>query len=238
MTKPTSHVCKFFMDYIITSTKNKLNNLFSTNTFDLNNRTLLLSIPYNTIIYEQPDTKKIYIGEPDDSSDEYIVYTINRIDTLIDISANLEKTKEDLYNLVIVFELNNQNYEIVYDPNKTIPSILKSFKTNNLPMELMQEYINVAHRFSGMSFHNHANIMALLYEVPKLTLSINGSIFNRPDLEYYIVFGEGYNRYTVQVYKLKSNGRRDEMLFGVWIDAKTKQVYEPYIIKLLDKKFT
>lgn len=232
--KPTNYVYKFFIDYIISNTRNKLNNLFSTNNFDLNNRIVLLSIPYNTLIYEHADTKKIFIDEPINQDDEYIVYTIDDINKKYNISTKLRESKNNLYNLVIVCEKTITKYEIVYDPDKTIPSILSSFNMNNLPLEILEEYVNVSHRFSSLSFHNHRT--TTLSEIPKLTLSMNGSLFNRPDLEYYVVFGEGYQTYTVQVYTLRPNGRRNEMLFGVWINSKTKCVYNPYIIKLLTKK--
>ncbi len=230
----TKSILQFFTNYVFKNIKNNLNTLFSTNKFSLHQKTIVLSIPYNTFIYEQPDTKKIIISNDNIQDDEYFVYTIDDILKKIDINTKLKESKAELYNLIFIFQKNINTFDILYDPDKTIPSIQESFGMYNLPDDIMEEYIKVGHRFSHMSFHNHSTT-TILHEIPKLTLSISGKLFNRPDLEYYVVFGEGYQKYTVQVYSLNPNGRRNEMLFGIWIDANTKYVYEPYIIKLLNK---
>ncbi len=236
--KPTKSILQFFTNYIFNNIKNNLDTLFSTNEFKLNQKKTILSIPYDTFIYEKPDiidTNVIIASNYKNlGDDEYFVYTIEDILKNLDINTKLRESKADLYNLIFVFQKNIITYDILYDPDITIPSIMESFKMYNLPDDIMEEYIIVGHRFSHMSFHNHTTTMTL-HEIPKLTLSISGKLFNKPDIEYYVVFGEGYKRYTVQVYKLLPSGKRSEMLFGVWIDSNTKHVYEPYIIKLLPK---
>lgn len=235
--KPSQALIKFFTSYIINNIKNKLNTLFSSNNFDISNKTTIVSISSDALIYEQPDTREYILDGQANPEEEYFVYTTS--DILINETAYsiLENAKSELYQLLFIIYRNvcKNTIDIIYDPEKTIPSILESFKMWNLPENILQEYINVAHRFSGMSFHNHS-ASRILHDIPKLTLSINGQLFNRPDIEYYVVFGEGYETYTVQVYTLLSTGRRDEMLFGVWINSKTKQIFDPYIIKLLPKK--
>lgn len=241
--KPSQAIIKFFTSYIINNLKNKLNTLFSSNNFDITNKTTFVSIPSDALIYEQPDTCKYILGwqatHEELCNDEYFVYKAS--DILINETAYsiFENAKSELYQLVFTVYRNicENTIDIIYDPDKTIPSISESFMMRNLSKTILQEYINVAHRFSGMSFQNHSS-SRILHDIPKLTLSINGQLFNRPDIEYYVVFGEGYETYTVQVYTLLSTGRRDEMLFGVWINSKTKQIFDPYIIKLLPPKCT
>ncbi len=226
---PTKNVVEFFINYISSQAKEKLDYLFLVNQFNICTYTTILTIPYDLLVYEQPDTNVCSLTTIE--NDEYLVYRSS------DILSHKHAKNVSIhhYQLVLVITENNKTYNMDYDPNKTIPSILESFKVNNLPENILQEYIFTCHHFSNMIFHNHSN-SRMLYDIPKLTLAINGIIFNRPNIEYYVVFGENYETYTVQVYTLLPTGRRDEMLFGVWINAKTKYVFDPYIIKLIAKK--
>lgn len=89
-----------------------------------------------------------------------------------------------------------------------------------------KEYLSVCYIFDHLKFINHSLGFENLR--PRVTISINGRLYNRPDREYYVVF-ETSERYVVHVYQLGADMKRKHMLFAVGFDMKERTVSEPQI---------
>lgn len=181
----------------------------------------ILFIDPNEIVYEDIETGNISNIPTDECFMHNVVHLLSH--ELVLVNDILYQSKDKLFGLVVAID---KTCHIVYDPNINVPSIIKSFEGSQIDPDLLDEYIHITHLFSNMSFRNHS--AHDVTKIPRFSLSINGVINNRPDREYYVVFGESYSIYTVQVYQLNENKKRTNMIFGFWVDSERKIIYDPY----------
>lgn len=126
------------------------------------------------------------------------------------------------YGLYLEILYDETTITIIYDPELSF----RNFE-NNMTQDILNEYIQIYILFSNINFIHHCHNYHLAK--PKISISIDGIIYNRPDREYYIVF-EKAKYYTVQLYKIDSDKKREKMILGVWIDADKKKISDPYFI--------
>lgn len=214
---------KQFTELIIDNAKNKLIELFETKKFNFNILHILLQIPKCALIYEDPLTMKISLTV-DDICEEQIIHSVKRIIDTVEF-YEFFSTKNELFNLKLSLYENNDTFDIQYDPT----NILKLLNTVNISTELFQEYIETHYLFTNIFIDNNQKNYFVNNGKPKLLLSLNGKIYNRPDREYYIVI-ESPEIYNIQVYKLNSNNKREIMLFGIWVDINNSIISEPFFI--------
>jgi hypothetical protein len=82
----------------------------------------------------------------------------------------------------------------------------------------MDEYKLVCETFSHIKFYDFST--NYFVSRPRIAISINGSINQKPDREYYVVF-ESSTDYMIQVYKINpETKRREGMLFTVFVKLK------------------
>lgn len=216
-------IVNLFYDHIMKDVHEHLSILFRKGEFDINESHIIVQYPINTNLYESP-CGKFAMTVPEGVSDEWFVYKLSSLASYI-VQHNMCPDKKHTYGIELYFAITNVTFAIVYDP-------IRSFERyrDNISKDIFNEYVNVYRLFSNIRFYNHASNCCILHKhkSPKISISINGNIDNRPDIEYYVVF-ETSSYYTVQVFCVM-NGRRTHMLFGVWIDAEQSKISEPYFI--------
>lgn len=230
MMKPSQTVLSSVAYGVVRQAKVHLDSLFCSGKADLSAPFVVLFYPNEKEVYEDAESYEVNLGNDCSKDKEYYVYRLRTLVETYDLNQLILQKSDETYQLKLRFVSNpiTNRLELIYDPKQTIATVSASFRELHLPEHLCKEYLEVAHRFCNMRFHNHDTCGRYLQGIPKLTLSINGCVFNRPDREYYIVFGEGYDTYTVQVFKLSSDSKRESMLYGFWVNATHKRIYDPY----------
>jgi len=220
MNNPSSSIVNKFCDLIILKVKNSLDKLFINNQFVIYEKRTILSIN-NGYVYEDPNTYLLFLEDDIIKKDEeYLVYTIHSIVSKIEFSE-LFNLKNKPHGLNILFDFNDEVVDFIYNPDISLDG--------ELPKKLFKEYIEVYCLFSHIRIHNHNN-----YFPNRLSFSIPGRIYNRPDREYYIVMNNNYN-FNIQVYKLNFENRREEFILGIWMNISDcgKKIIsaEPFFLK-------
>lgn len=206
---------------IIDNVKNKLIDLFENKIFDINTHITLLTILKTNMVYENALTMEIKFQlEEEIGENEYFIYNINKILSSDEFNKLFNETK--LFNLTLKIIETNNTFDIVYDPNFILPNNI------NIPNELFEEYIDVYNLFNNLFIVNHKKYYSV-NEKLRISLALNGKIYNRPDREYYIVM-ESSEIYNIHVYKLNSNNKREKQLFIMWIDIINNNIM-PLIFK-------
>lgn len=217
---------------VIDDVKNELINLFENGIFNINIAINLVTILKTTMIYENSSTLEIKFkneeeegeeeeeGGEEDEGEEYFIYNIKRIFDSLEFKELFNKNK--VFDLQLKIIENDNTFDIVYDQCIIIPLPY----INNMPNELIDEYIETYNLFSNLFLTNHKRALELNDKL-KISLSLNGKIYNRPDREYYIVI-ESSNIYNVHVYKLDINSKREKQLFILWVD-KINGIIRPLI---------
>lgn len=228
---PSMNIVNPLVDDILKQAKVSLDNLFCAGKIDLSLPFVVDTFDCNHLVYEDPYTHKVYLDLNEQKGEEYFVYALSTIFKKFDLNTIIMGRYDETYQLKLklVFNTTTEKFELTYDPTSTMDSVMHVFKDLALKEHMLKEFLETTHHFSNMKFHNHNTGGRFMQGIPKLTLSISGCIFNRPNREYYIVFGEGYDTYTVQVYKLKADTRRECMLYGFWVNATAKKIYDPYV---------
>jgi hypothetical protein len=172
------------------------------------------SIPKTIYFYEELTTDESWFDFEDkmvQSDNELLVYDVSKV-------FAVEK-RFVIYNLDFVLK----GYTVTYTPRNVANSHHFSISE-----ESYTEYVDTVRLFSGIDFMNHSNIPSSMRN--KITISFQGSLFGKPDREYYIYFCENLE-YTVQVFKINPNMTRQKMLFGFWVSleaGKHMQFSPPY----------
>ena len=164
----------------------------------------------------------------DKNTEAIIVHVNDDNDDIIDpvkntaIVKNIE-FKESYYDLdIISLKRDNKYIDFIYKPS---PIYIENVdKLNN---RILQEYLETYNLFKNIRICNHNNNYN-----HRLSFSINGRLYNRPDREYYIVMNDNYN-FNIQVYKLDPKNKREKMLFGIWMNVTSGDknvISEPFFL--------
>ena len=202
---PSSSIIKRVHSIICSKVKDGLDNLFKDRRFNIHENKTVYTFK-ETFIYEDIDT----------SDGEYIVYNIQSV------IKNIE-FKESYYDLdIISLKRDNKYIDFIYKPS---PIYIENVdKLNN---RILQEYLETYNLFKNIRICNHNNNYN-----HRLSFSINGRLYNRPDREYYIVMNDNYN-FNIQVYKLDPKNKREKMLFGIWMNVTSGDknvISEPFFL--------
>ena len=199
---PSSSIIKRVHSLICSKVKNGLDNLFEDGKFNIH-KNQIVYILKDSYVYEDTNTCDLFFEQDLKSDGEYIVYNIQSV------IKNIE-FKESYYNLDIISLRNDHNkyIDFVYKP-----SIVYIENKNKLNYEIFQEYLETYNLFKNTRIFNHNNNYN-----HRLSFSLNGRLYNRPDREYYIVMNDNYN-FNIQVYKMNINNKREKMMFGIWMNV-------------------
>jgi hypothetical protein len=177
----------------------------------------------SSIVYESTDTEDMTWRIQSDDV-EYIVHPCKRFCVHKEFQKHLKNAlRSSSFGLLLCIQQDPTLLTIMYDP-------AEAFKHDaSIPKFIFDEYVMLYYMFQDIHFYNHCSSYFMTSDRPKISISFRGHMINKPNIEYYVVF-ETPTYYTVQVFSINSQNRRDTMLFGVWIDAEKKKISDPYII--------
>jgi hypothetical protein len=206
---PSSSIIKKSHSLICSKIKSSLDNLFKDRKFNIHEAKIVYTMKDSSYIYEDIDTSELFCEKDLNDDNEYIVYNIRLI-------INKLQFTELYYNLNIVLLIRDDNcIEFIYEPG--VVYIENKDRLNN---EIFQEYLETYNLFKNIRILNHNSCSSNYNQLShRLSFSLNGHLYNRPDREYYIVMNNNYD-FNIQVYKINHNkNRREKMLFGMWMNV-------------------
>lgn len=221
---PNKLTINIFCDNIFEKIKQNLDNLFKEQKFKVYEKQTIYIINSKYIYQDINDIYNIIFEEDNiDTEKEYIVFDINKIINRKEFNELYSK-KNNLYNLhiTLIYQDLEGCIRFLYEPDK-------AYILNKINIELFEEYLQVYYLFNKIRIFNHTHNYN--ENEKKISFSLNGMIYNRPDREYFIVMNDNYN-FNIQVYKLLPNNKRDIMLFGIWMNISScgkKVISEPFI---------
>jgi hypothetical protein len=212
---PSQSIIKKIHSLICSKVKNGLDNLFEDKRFNIHENQIVYTFK-ESYMYEDAYTSELFFEQDLKSDCEYIVYNIQSV------IKNIE-FKESYYDLDIIHSrCDNKYIDFIYKPS---PIYIEN--VNKLNDRILQEYLETYNLFKNIRICNHNNNYN-----HRLSFSINGRLYNRPDREYYIVMNDNYN-FNIQVYKLDPKNKREKMIFGIWMNVTScnkNVISEPFFL--------
>lgn len=199
-----------YTHYLLVKINEKLKYYIENNIFDNRYELKILTLEKKDYIYQHNNfwyeyTKNEYIN----GFDELILYNI---DTVINLFQLYQEEKINLYGVDITIVEKDLYYNFIYKPN-TIANIQN---IKYVPDDIRDEYIETYNIFKNIDIFNNNIHSYLPINKAKVTFSINGLIFNKPNREYFVVMNDN-NNYNIQVYELNMNKKRKTSILGIFI---------------------
>lgn len=210
----SSSIIKKVHSFVCSKIKKNLDNLFEYRKFNIHDKQTVYTIK-DKYIFEDIDTCELFFEQDLNNNNEYIIYNIRSI-------INKLEFKELYYNLHIIKSININSVDFLYKPD-----VVYIENQHKLNIEIFQEYFETYNLFKNIRIFNHNNN----YD-HRLSFSLNGHLYNRPDREYYIVLNNNYN-FNIQVYKLDQEHKRERMLFGILMNITScgkNMISEPFFL--------
>jgi len=199
MIKPSAKVLNKMWTHIETLIERRIKDMMASNVFDVNKQVTLYEFPAHTQLFEDMENGSVLFNcesHPQYTEcTEYIVYHVTN---------QLYKGYQfNVFEMKVVLK----NHALIYEPSY----INRIFPTHPLLQDVETEYQETVRKFSSIDVKNHTTNSHV-----KVTMSLQGMLFGKPDREYYLYFYDNFE-YTIQVFKIDKNNKRLDMLFGFWI---------------------